>query len=173
MQTRVCCRWKVAFLCPIGKQLMKDPVVATDGHTYERANIEKHFSLSRRGNRHPLLWDQSPGAPFIQVFEDLGHAGTGYGFHCNVRSPMTNATLTSLDTVPNAVLRSMIQEELIDAKSSLCSMRGKGVNSSSGAMTALNTKVQATWARVSFKIVHKGWKRRLMSILRDFVDRFC
>jgi hypothetical protein len=30
-----------AFLCPIGLQLMRDPVMAADGHTYERAQIEQ------------------------------------------------------------------------------------------------------------------------------------
>jgi NAD(P)-dependent dehydrogenase (short-subunit alcohol dehydrogenase family) len=28
-------------LCPIGFERMKDPVICSDGHTYERANIEK------------------------------------------------------------------------------------------------------------------------------------
>merc|ERR1712224_1133137 len=32
------------FLCPISRSLMKDPVVACDGHTYERASIEEWFS---------------------------------------------------------------------------------------------------------------------------------
>ena len=31
------------FYCPIGHELMKDPVVAKDGQTYERENIEKWF----------------------------------------------------------------------------------------------------------------------------------
>ena len=30
-----------AFVCPIALELMRDPVVATDGHTYERAEIEQ------------------------------------------------------------------------------------------------------------------------------------
>jgi hypothetical protein len=30
-----------AFLCPIGLQLMRDPVMAADDHTYERAQIEQ------------------------------------------------------------------------------------------------------------------------------------
>lgn len=29
-----------AFVCPLSKELFKDPVVAADGHTYERAHIE-------------------------------------------------------------------------------------------------------------------------------------
>jgi len=33
------------LVCPISLQLMVDPVIAADGHTYERANIEKWLSL--------------------------------------------------------------------------------------------------------------------------------
>ena len=29
------------FLCPIGQQIMADPVTTADGHTYERDNIEE------------------------------------------------------------------------------------------------------------------------------------
>ena len=29
------------FLCPISKTLMKDPVIASDGVTYERKGIEQ------------------------------------------------------------------------------------------------------------------------------------
>eukprot|EP00299_Pterocystis_sp_00344_P019055 c9489_g1_i1.p1 GENE.c9489_g1_i1~~c9489_g1_i1.p1 ORF type:complete len:284 (-),score=70.56 c9489_g1_i1:57-908(-) len=36
------------FLCPIGKGLMKDPVIASDGFSYERANIEQ-FIASHTG----------------------------------------------------------------------------------------------------------------------------
>jgi len=32
------------FLCPITLDLMKDPVVAMDGHTYERSSITKWFA---------------------------------------------------------------------------------------------------------------------------------
>ena len=31
------------FLCPISKQVMKDPVIACDGHTYERCQIEEYL----------------------------------------------------------------------------------------------------------------------------------
>jgi len=34
------------FRCPIGLRLMKDPVVAADGHTYEREQIEAWFASS-------------------------------------------------------------------------------------------------------------------------------
>lgn len=34
-----------SMLCPIGQSLLKDPVVAIDGHTYERTNIETWFQI--------------------------------------------------------------------------------------------------------------------------------
>ena len=30
-----------SFLCPIGRELMRDPVNCADGHSYERASIER------------------------------------------------------------------------------------------------------------------------------------
>ena len=40
-------RVEKAFLCPITQGIMSDPVVATDGHTYERRAIEQWFSQGR------------------------------------------------------------------------------------------------------------------------------
>jgi serine/threonine protein kinase len=36
------------FLCPIGLEPMRDPVVCSDGHSYERANIERWLRTSNR-----------------------------------------------------------------------------------------------------------------------------
>ena len=33
-----------SFLCPISRELMRDPVTLADGHSYERENIEQWFS---------------------------------------------------------------------------------------------------------------------------------
>jgi len=35
-----------AYLCPIGRDRMRDPVTASDGHSYERKNIENWLSMS-------------------------------------------------------------------------------------------------------------------------------
>ena len=35
-------------LCPIGRALMREPMLATDGHTYERAEIERWFAKSNK-----------------------------------------------------------------------------------------------------------------------------
>ena len=39
------------FLCPITHELLRDPVVACDGHTYEKADIEKWL---RSRNTSPM-----------------------------------------------------------------------------------------------------------------------
>merc|ERR1719221_189156 len=41
--TSAAARWShpVSFLCPISHQCMHDPVVLSDGHTYERRHIER------------------------------------------------------------------------------------------------------------------------------------
>lgn len=48
------------LLCPITFQLFEDPVVATDGHTYERAAILRCISSSQRSplTRDPLISNQ-------------------------------------------------------------------------------------------------------------------
>jgi hypothetical protein len=42
-----------AFLCPIGLQLMRHPVIAADDHTYERAQIERWIREQGRGVQSP------------------------------------------------------------------------------------------------------------------------
>ena len=37
-----------SFICPIGFMVMTDPVVAEDGQTYERAQIQKWFERSNK-----------------------------------------------------------------------------------------------------------------------------
>jgi hypothetical protein len=42
-----------AFLCPITLDLMKDPVVVMDGHTYERSSITRWFASNQQNRRSP------------------------------------------------------------------------------------------------------------------------
>jgi hypothetical protein len=37
-----------AFLCPISQELMAEPVMAADGHSYEKAEIEKWFATGKQ-----------------------------------------------------------------------------------------------------------------------------
>ena len=107
-----------AFLCPIGRHLMLDPVVAADGHTYERSNIEKYFGLQQ-----PPC-GCTPGIEVLAYRWNFGWTREyGYidadGDARVVRSPMTNVPLTSLDLVPNNTLRSLIKETVESFKSGL------------------------------------------------------
>ncbi len=45
------------FLCPITLEIMQDPVIASDGHTYERSAILQHISLHAEYPRSPLTRD--------------------------------------------------------------------------------------------------------------------
>jgi len=46
-------QWPDEYLCPIGFEVMSDPVVTADGHTYERNAIEKWFKEKDNRGRHP------------------------------------------------------------------------------------------------------------------------
>ncbi|EQC28381.1 hypothetical protein SDRG_13928 [Saprolegnia diclina VS20] len=70
-----------SFICPITHDVMDDPVVTTDGHSYERSAIEEWISTSREG---------APGR--------------------QVTSPATNLPLRSLQLIPNLALKRAIGE---------------------------------------------------------------
>ena len=42
-----------ALCCPISMEIMRDPVIAADGHTYERAEIEASRTTARRPRPAP------------------------------------------------------------------------------------------------------------------------
>ena len=42
------------FHCPILKTVMRDPVVAADGYTYERSALLRYFRESRYEHRSPM-----------------------------------------------------------------------------------------------------------------------
>ncbi|KAG2443689.1 hypothetical protein HXX76_002037 [Chlamydomonas incerta] len=74
------------FICPITQEVMEDPVVAADGHTYERKLIEKWM---QRAQASGSAAGPSSSAP---------------------RSPMTNQPLPNTVLVPILALRSAIRE---------------------------------------------------------------
>src|SRR3989338_5741508 len=55
-------------LCPITMSVMRDPVVAADGHSYERAAILEHFRTGGASARSPIT-----GAPLPNqsLFDNL------------------------------------------------------------------------------------------------------
>jgi predicted amino acid-binding ACT domain protein len=56
----------VDYLCPIRHELMTDPVVASDGHTYERESITEWI---RRGNRKSPL--SGINLPNTYIFDNI------------------------------------------------------------------------------------------------------
>lgn len=75
-----------SFKCPITQDVMEDPVVAADGHSYERSAIQRHIDHHHEQIRRGLLW-------------------TGWA-----RSPMTNVELAHYHFIPNRSLKSAIAE---------------------------------------------------------------
>ena len=51
-----------AFVCPITQELMDDPVIAFDGHTYERRAIERWF---KRRQTSPKTGEQLANAVLL------------------------------------------------------------------------------------------------------------
>lgn len=43
---------KTEFLCPLSYEIMEDPVIDENGHTYDRKSIEEHFK--KNGRRSPF-----------------------------------------------------------------------------------------------------------------------
>lgn len=43
---------KAEFLCPLSYEVMKDPVIDENGHTYDRKSIEEHFR--KNGKKSPF-----------------------------------------------------------------------------------------------------------------------
>ena len=54
-----------SFLCPILQELMTDPMVAMDGHSYERAAIAEWFRTCGGNPRSPLT-NQNLPSPFLK-----------------------------------------------------------------------------------------------------------
>ncbi|CAG9319863.1 unnamed protein product [Blepharisma stoltei] len=54
------------FLCPITQELMQDPVIAADGHTYERKAIKRWLKTGNR--RSPLTNESLTNMTFIENY---------------------------------------------------------------------------------------------------------
>jgi len=118
------------LVCPIGMELMRDPVVAADGFTYERRNIEQHMTQRHRERWEwlPLLDHLAPLRPFpFPVFDDIFDDAPPPLINVfasrmrspnatKVRSPMTNLPLENLKLVPNLLVLSKIHQEVDAAK---------------------------------------------------------
>eukprot|EP00930_Biecheleria_cincta_P047837 TRINITY_DN33236_c0_g1_i1.p1 TRINITY_DN33236_c0_g1~~TRINITY_DN33236_c0_g1_i1.p1 ORF type:complete len:396 (+),score=79.84 TRINITY_DN33236_c0_g1_i1:49-1236(+) len=67
-----------SFRCPISQEVMRDPVVTADGHTYERSSIEEWFRQGRRTS--PLTNVSLPNRELLSnlaLREAVGHYASG------------------------------------------------------------------------------------------------
>ena len=71
----------IGFMCPLWQCVMTDPVITTEGITYERAAIEQHFQQQR-----------------------------ARGMFVFMTSPITDAILADTNLIPNAALKCVIDE---------------------------------------------------------------
>lgn len=62
------------YVCSIGYEVMVDPVVCSDGHTYERANIEQWFTLSNRSPKTNLPLRNKELFPNLALKETIEEA---------------------------------------------------------------------------------------------------
>ena len=115
---------KPEFKCPITRDIMKDPVVLGDGHTYERTAIQRW--LTQRKMECVCRWVASTIQDGVSMYsdaiwedEDEDFDLSNYSWHVNVEcacgkitSPMTRQVLKSTELFPNRALNSVIEEYL-------------------------------------------------------------
>ncbi len=65
-----------SFICPIGEEIMTDPVFDALGHTYERKNIEAWFALGRK--TCPLSGETVPFLSLSRILIVSREAGVGF-----------------------------------------------------------------------------------------------
>ena len=85
---------RMRFECPLSLEIMEDPVIAEDGITYEREEIERWISTER--NRSPLI---------TEAQEELDTE--------TVPSPMTGEKM-GIKLIPNTILRDIIENSIFD-----------------------------------------------------------
>jgi hypothetical protein len=90
------------LICPVSHALMtEDPVIAADGHSYERAAIE--------------MWFQKQQAEILVAMRQLSMGS--HSQHAlaivqrGVLSPLTHAKMAHLHLIPNHALRTMARDE--------------------------------------------------------------
>jgi hypothetical protein len=98
--------------CPISFHLMTDPVMADDGHTYQRPVIQQWIDKCTAGEP-PTTGEASPNSCLMCVMHDADRKGCFdlrvYGADRRpVTSPLTGAAMgTGLK--PNLLVRSMLR----------------------------------------------------------------
>jgi len=61
------------FMCPITYELMREPVVASDGHTYEKSAIEKWLKTNHTSPRNgePIDGQLIPNMNLKKLIQDI------------------------------------------------------------------------------------------------------
>jgi hypothetical protein len=101
--------------CPISFQLMADPVVADDGHTYERPVIQQWIDKCTAGEP-PSTGEMSPNSCLLCVMHDADREDVDGCFALRVHgadgrpvtSPLTGAAM-GRGLKPNLLARSMLR----------------------------------------------------------------
>ena len=72
------------FLCPITYELLREPVVALDGHTYEKSAIEKWLKSNHTSPRSGEIMEDSiiPNTNLKKLIQDMINEG-GAGLYTN------------------------------------------------------------------------------------------
>ena len=75
------------YICPIGYEVMVDPVVCADGHTYERSNIERWLKQSDRSPKTNLSLRNTELFPNLALKEAIEEAVLGGDYRRSVFAP--------------------------------------------------------------------------------------
>lgn len=116
------------FICPISLQIMKDPVIAITGITYDRSSIEKWLFQSQNTNcpvsKHPLSRDSilTPNHilfKLIQTWRTTPNPATPVDRNIPTQNPINKLYILNLLTnlsVPNLALKAIIELEFLAEK---------------------------------------------------------
>jgi hypothetical protein len=91
------------LLCPISLDLLTDPVVAADGHTYQRGALREYFATRRAGE-----WMIRGADVCAQANHVLSAVLWGVAAGLPLLSPMTGAELDNDAMFPNLVVRRQV-----------------------------------------------------------------
>jgi len=86
--------------CPISLQVMRDPVVAPSGRSYEREHIERYICENRQNH------GAAPGKLFCPCFDSRKGKN---GLNCLFADPITKTPVRMEDLIPNRALQDVIR----------------------------------------------------------------
>ena len=98
------------FECPLSLDIMEDPVIAEDGRTYEREEIERWISTER--NRSPLI-TEAQGRENLEMSSALMNPYAKELDTETVPSPMTGEKM-GIKLIPNIALKDIIENSIFD-----------------------------------------------------------